>query len=115
MKTIIKFNSSHHPLTNGQTEVVNCSLGNLLRCLVGDKPKGWDMILPQTELAYNNSLNRSTGKSSFKIMYGNSPRTTSKLKKLDKGEISSAEVEYFVEHLKNIHEEVIQHITKMNA
>ena len=48
-------------------------------------------------------------------MYGNSPRTTSELRKLDKGEISSAEVEDFAKHLKHIHEEVRQHITKMNA
>lgn len=48
-------------------------------------------------------------------MYGNSPRTASELRKLDKGEISSAEAEEFAEHLKNIHEEVRQHITKMNA
>ena len=48
-------------------------------------------------------------------MYGNSPRTTLELRKLDKGEISSGEVEEFVEHLKNIHEELRQHITKMNA
>ena len=48
-------------------------------------------------------------------MYGNSPRTTSKLRKLDKGEISSVEVEDFAKHLKNIHEEVRNHITKMNA
>ena len=48
-------------------------------------------------------------------MYGNSPRTASELRKLDKGEISSAEAEEFAEHLKNIHEEVRQYITKMNA
>ena len=83
--------------------------------MVGDKPKGWDMILPQAEFAYNNSVNRSTGKSPFQIVYGNSPRTASELRKLDKGEISSAEAEEFAEHLKNIHEEVRQHITKMNA
>ena len=65
---------------------------------------GYD--LPQAEFAYNNSVNRSTGKSPFQIVYGNSSRTASKLRKLDKGEISSAEVEEFVEHLKNIHEEV---------
>ena len=48
-------------------------------------------------------------------MYGNSPRTASELRKLDKGEISSAEAEEFAEHLKNVHEEVRQHIIKMNA
>ena len=37
-------------------------------------------------------------------MYGNSPITASELRKLDKGEISSAEAEEFAEHLKNIHE-----------
>ena len=73
------------------------------------------MILPQAEFAYNNSVNRSTSKSPFHIIYGNSPRTTSKFRKLDKGEISSAKAEEFAEHLKNTHEEVRQHITKMNA
>ena len=86
-----------------------------MRCLVGDKPKGWDMILPQAEFAYNNSVNRSTSKSPFQIMYGNSPRTASELRKLDKGEICSAEAEEFAEHLKNVHEEVRKHITKMKA
>ena len=86
----MKFISTHHPQTNGQTEVVNRSLGNLLRCLVGDKPKGWDLILPQAEFAYNNSVNRSTGKSTFQIVNGNSPRTAPELRKMEQGERTSA-------------------------
>ena len=73
------------------------------------------MILPQAQFAYNNFVNKSTNKSPFQFVYGNSPRTASKLRKLDKGEISSAEADYFAEHLKNIHEELRQHITNMNA
>ena len=64
------------------------------------------MILPQAEFAYNNSINRSIGKSPFQIVYENSPRTASKLKKLDNVKISSAKAEEFAKHLRNIHEEV---------
>ena len=94
--------------------MVNRSLGNLLRCLVGDKHKGWDLILPQAEFAYNNSINRSTDRSPFQIVYGSSPRTTLELRKMKQGERMSAEVEEFVEHIKSLHEEVHAHITKMN-
>ena len=73
------------------------------------------MILPQVEFAYNNSINRSIGKSTFQIVYGNSPTNASKLWQLDKDKISSAEAEDFAEHLKNIHEEERKHITKMNT
>ena len=37
------------------------------------------------------------------------------MRQLDKGEISSAEVEDFANHLKNIHEEVRKHIIKMKT
>ena len=48
-------------------------------------------------------------------MYGSSPRTTFELRKMDKGEKSSAKSEYFVEYPKNLHEEVKKHINKMNS
>ena len=87
--------------------MVNRSLGNLLRCLVGDKPKGWDLILPQVEFTYNNSINRSTGRSPFQIVYGSSPRTTLELRKMEQGERTSAEAEECAKHIKRLHETIV--------
>ncbi|GKC80815.1 RNA-directed DNA polymerase, partial [Tanacetum coccineum] len=72
----LQFSSSYHPQTDGQTEVVNQSLGNLLCSLIGDNAKQWDFILPQAELAYNRSVNRTTGKSPFEVVCGRNPITT---------------------------------------
>ena len=47
---------------------MNRSLGNLLRCLVGDKPSNWEVVLVEVEFAYNNFVNRSIGKKSFEIV-----------------------------------------------
>nr|GEU82636.1 hypothetical protein [Tanacetum cinerariifolium] len=61
--------NSHYPQTDGPTEVVNQSLGNLLRYLIGDNAKQWYLILPQAEFAYNRLVNRTTGKSPFEVVY----------------------------------------------
>jgi hypothetical protein len=70
MGTSFSFSSAYHPHTNGRTKVVNKSLGDLLRSLVTEHHSQWDHILPQTEFAYNDSINRTTGQSPFQIVYG---------------------------------------------
>jgi hypothetical protein len=65
---------------DGKTEVVKKSLGDLLRSLVTEQHSQWDHILPRAEFAYNDSINRSTGKSPFQIVYGMQPRRVSELK-----------------------------------
>ena len=35
----LQFSSAYHPQTNRQSEVVNRTLGDMIRCIAGDKPK----------------------------------------------------------------------------
>ncbi|KAH9735062.1 Endonuclease [Citrus sinensis] len=72
--TRLNFSSAYHPQTDGQTEVVNRSLGNHLRSLVGDNLKMWDQKLYQVEFTYNRAVKRSTGLSPFQVNYGYNPR-----------------------------------------
>jgi hypothetical protein len=44
----------------------------------------WDNVLPQAEFAYNDSVNRRTGKIPFDIVYGRQPRGVSELRDLEK-------------------------------
>jgi hypothetical protein len=92
----LSFSSAYHPQTNGQTEVVNQSLGDLLRSLVTEHHSQWDQIFPQAEFLYNDSPNRSTGQIPFQILYGMHPRGVSELRDLEKSEFRSVGVEDFV-------------------
>ena len=65
MGTNLSFILAYHLETNGQIEVMNRSLGNILRSLVSEHKKQWDQALPQAKFTYNDSRNKSTRLSPF--------------------------------------------------
>jgi len=54
--------------------LVNKSLGNLLRCLVGEKITGMRSFVIYAEFTYNSSVNRVIRMSPFEIVHGYRPR-----------------------------------------
>ncbi|CAL2237612.1 unnamed protein product [Prunus armeniaca] len=115
MSTKLQFSSAYHPQTDGQTLVVSRSLGNLLRCLVGEHIKSWDSVLPIAEFAYNNSVNRTTGMSPFEVVYGHKLRAPIDLMPMSASHRSSASANEFACHIHDLHAEIIQRINKSNA
>jgi hypothetical protein len=95
---------------DGQTEVVNRSLGTLLRSLVGENLKSWDLLLYQAEFAYNQSVNRSTGFSPFTIIYGGNPRTPLDLAPLPDLKRTNTKVEDLIAHIKEGHKLTIKNL-----
>ena len=53
--TKLKFSTAFYPQTDGQTEVVNKNLGNLLRILVGEHTGSWDLKLATAEFVNRTS------------------------------------------------------------
>ncbi|XP_031402611.1 uncharacterized protein LOC116212181 [Punica granatum] len=113
--TQLQFSSAYYPQTDGQTEVVNRSLGNLLRSLVGEHVKCWDLKLCQAEFAHNHAVNRSTGFSPFQVVYVAVPEGPLGLIPLtNKSKVHGKAVD-FVDSLREIHQAVFEHLTAANA
>ncbi|XP_052197121.1 uncharacterized protein LOC127804307 [Diospyros lotus] len=74
--TKLLFSTAYHPQTDGQTEVVNRTLTQLLRTVIQKNLKNWEDCLPFIEFAYNRSVHSSTEYSPFEIVYGFNPLTT---------------------------------------
>ncbi|GKE55660.1 RNA-directed DNA polymerase [Tanacetum coccineum] len=101
-------------IRDGQTEVTNRSLRSLLRCLVGDKPKQWDVALLQAEFAYNRSNHSSTGRSPFFVVYGRNPFTPLDLAPLVGDGLVSAEGDERARQIQELHAQVREQIIKHN-
>ena len=68
--TKLKFSSAYHPQTDGQSEVANATVLDLLKSYVADRQTDWERYLPLVEFAYNNTVHSTTGKAPFEIIYG---------------------------------------------
>ena len=113
--TKLKFSTAYHPQTDGQTEVVNRSLGNLLRSLVGDNLTTWDLVIPRAEFAYNASANRTTGMSPFEVAHGLVPRKPLDLAPVDPHIRASEDGIAFAQHVSELHAYIHDRITQQNA
>jgi len=69
------FSTTCHPQTDGQTKVVNRTLGQMLRCFISGNPRVRENLLPHVEFAYNRVVNSTTAHSPFEVVYGFNPLT----------------------------------------
>jgi hypothetical protein len=69
------FSTTFHPQTDGQQEVVKCTLSTMLRAILKDNLRLWEECLRHIEFAYNRSIHSTTKISPFMVVYGFNPRT----------------------------------------
>jgi hypothetical protein len=116
------FSSSSHPQTDGQTEVVNRSLGNLLHVLIKKNPKSWEECIPHAQFAYSRAQHSLTKLSPFEIVYGFNPPMALDLLPLPLHERVNMDITKRADIMKNLHddtrktieEHVIHHTVKIN-
>jgi len=73
--TKLLFSTTCHPQSDGQTEVVNRTLGQMLRCMIMQNIREWEELLPHIEFAYNRVVHSTTSHSPFEVVYGFNPLT----------------------------------------
>ena len=113
--TKLKFSTAFYSQTDGQTEVVNRSLGNLLRTLVGEYRGSWDLKLATAEFAYNTTVNRTIGKSPHEIVYDFRPRQPIYLIPIFDHIKASDFASLFASHVHDLRKKVMDKIAQSDA
>ncbi|MCO5568653.1 hypothetical protein L7F22_022352 [Adiantum nelumboides] len=67
--TKLSFSSAYHPQTDGQSEIANSTILDLLKSYVSERQTDWEKYLPLVEYAYNNTVHSTTGLAPFDIIY----------------------------------------------
>jgi hypothetical protein len=112
--TKLLFSTTCHPQTDGQTEVVNRTLTQLLRIVVHKNLKTWEDCLPFIEFAYIRAMHTTTSYSPFEIVYGFNPFTPLDLMTLPVDGRSSLDGQKKAKLVKSLHERVRLQIAQKN-
>ena len=73
--TKISPSSAYHPQTDGQSEIMNRKIEEMIRSFVNFDKSDWDKYLVDFEVAYNSSVNATTTFTPFFLNYGIHPKT----------------------------------------
>ena len=95
--------------------MVNQNLGNLLRTLVGEHLRDWDLKLSTAKFAYNNSINRTIGLSPAEVVYGFKSKQPIDLIPMSQYARISKSASAFASHLHDLHNEISNKINQSNA
>ncbi|KAK1653102.1 hypothetical protein QYE76_070907 [Lolium multiflorum] len=116
--TKLLFSTTYHPQTDGQTEVVNRTLSQLLRSMIKKNLKEWEECLPHVEFAYNRAVHSTTELCPFEVVYGFKPITPLDLLPLPIHERVNMEASKRADFVKKIHvktKELIEKKGKSNV
>jgi transposase InsO family protein len=70
LDTQLRFSSTYHPQTDGQTERVNQILEDMLRACTLQYGRSWDKSLSYIVFSYNNGYQESLKMAPFEMLYG---------------------------------------------
>lgn len=70
----LKMSTARHPQTDGQSEREIRTLITALRAYCNERRDDWDECLDALELGFNCSVQASTGRTPFEMLYGSNPR-----------------------------------------
>src|SRR5277367_378979 len=98
----LHFTSGHHPQGDGQTERVNQTLEQYLRCYCNYQQDNWSVLLALAEFAYNNAPNATTGISPFFANKGYHPNLTVHPER----DLTSSQAKNLVVNLDELHQEL---------
>ena len=73
--TKISPSSAYHPQTDGQTEIVNRKVEEMIRAFANFDKRNWDENIIDLEVAYNSSVHSTTMFTPFFLNYGIHPKT----------------------------------------
>jgi len=102
-----KLSTAYHPQTDGQTERLNQTMEQYLRCYVNYQQDNWVELLPTAQLAYNDTATSTTGISPFFANYGYHPSTPGGARGL---EPVAEQAKIQVEKIKELHQELSRDI-----
>jgi hypothetical protein len=113
LDTKLLFSTTCHPQPDGQTEVVNRTLGAMLGAVLKKNLNTWEEYLAHVEFAYNRATQSTTKVSPFRVVYDFNPRAPIDILRLATSERIPSDAKEHADFILKIHETTKHNIKKM--